>query len=372
MVMELTKVNFKPSFFGDRPIELVRDGELSAAAFRYETGVCGLHIKNQHCNMVVLPYMGQQIWFAEFEGKNLTQKSIFDQPQNTTKFGDNYGGLLLHCGLTNINCAEEGEDYPLHGELPFADYPETYTGIGRDEKGKYLAVGGTYVYRNSQEYHWAYSPELRLYDDASVLEMHIDIHNRRQSPLDYMFMCHMNWLAVDGSRLVYSAKKDKEHIKPDPPELKGDSPRAVRMREFSKKLMEDPMILDVLDFKTQCCDPEMCINVKYEADENHWAHAMQVMPGGDACYVGFCTTELPYALRWFCCTGDESGVGIALPTTGTNRSTAYQKEHGYYNTLDPEEHAGIRFDFGYLNKEKANEMEGRIENILKNAEKTMI
>lgn len=363
--MEMTRVNFRPDFFKDRPLELLCDGELRATAFRFSTGVCGLRIENAHCNMVVLPYMGQQIWQAEFEGKKLTQKSIFDKPQNTTKFGDNYGGLLLHCGLTNINCAEEGEDYPLHGELPFAKYTDTYTGIGRDEKGKYLAVGGTYVYRNSQEYYWAYSPELRLYSGSSVLEMHIDIHNRRQSPLDYMFMCHMNWLAVDGSRFVYSAKKDKEHIKPDPPVLDGDSPRAVRMSEFSKKLLEDPTILDVLDLENQCCDPEMCINIKYEADQKQWAHAMQVMPDGDACYVGFRTTELPYALRWHCCTGDEAGVGIALPTTGTNRSTAYQKEHGYFNTLEAGEHASLRFDFGYLENQKVKEMEEHIENILK-------
>lgn len=102
--MEFTRVNFRPSFFGDRPLVLLEDGELKATAFRYESGVCGLKIENEHCSMVVLPYMGQQIWFAEFEGRNLTQKSIFDQPLATTKFGDNYGGLLLHCGLTNINC----------------------------------------------------------------------------------------------------------------------------------------------------------------------------------------------------------------------------------------------------------------------------
>ena len=87
--MELTKINFTSSFFTDRPVELLQDGEFSATAFKYETGVCGLKIKNAHCSMVVLPYMGQQIWFAEFDGRNLTQKSIFDQPQATTKFGDN-------------------------------------------------------------------------------------------------------------------------------------------------------------------------------------------------------------------------------------------------------------------------------------------
>lgn len=366
--MEFTKVNITHSFFGERPLELLCDGELRVVAFRYETGVCGLRIQNQRCSMVVLPYMGQQIWFAEFEGKKLTQRSMFDQPQMTTKFGDNYGGLLLHCGLTNINCAGEDEDYPLHGELPFADYQEVYIGIGRDEKGKCLIAGGTFVYRNSQEYHYAYSPQLRLYDDASVAEMHIDIHNRRGNELDYMFMCHMNWLAVDGSRIVYSAKKDKEHIKVDPTELGGNSPRAVRIREYSRKLLENPTLADILDSGTQCFDPEICINIRYESDEKGWAHAMQVMPDGDACYVGFRTKELPYALRWICRTADEDGIGIALPTTGTNRSTAYQKAHGYYNTLAPGGHESIRFDFGYLNKEKAQDMEGCIEDILKNAD----
>lgn len=363
--MEFTRVNFRPSFFTDRPIELLRDGELAATAFRYETGVAGLKVQNKYCSMVVLPYMGQQIWFAEFCGKNLTQKSIFDMPQATTKFGDNYGALLLHCGLNNINGPGEGDEpYPMHGELPFANYPETYAGIGRDEKGTYLAVGGTFVYRNSQEYHWAYSPELRLYEGSTLAEMHIEIENRRNAPLDYLFMCHMNWLAVEGSHIVYSAPHDKEHIQVSPTELGGDSPRAVAIREYGKRLAEDPTIGDVLDSKTQVYDPEMCVNMRYKADETGWAHAMQVMPDGGACYVGFRTRELPYALRWYCRTGDEDAIGIALPTTGTNHGTAYQRAHGHYNTLQPHEKDHLRFNFGYLNAADAAHMAQHIEHIL--------
>ena len=366
--MHFTRINFNPSFFNDRPFELLEDGDLGATAFRYATGVCGLRIRNASCSMVVLPYMGQQIWFAEFCGKNLTQRSIFEEPLATTKFGDNYGALLLHCGLTNINAAGEGEDYPLHGELPFANYPETYTGIGTDDRGKYLAVGGTFVYRNSQEYHYAYSPELRLYSGSTVPEMHIDIHNRRSSALDYMFMCHMNWLAVDGSRLVYSAPKDAEHIRVSPTELEGDTPRAAAIREYGQRLLEDPSIADVLDSGTQCYDPEMCINIRYKSDRAGWAHAMQVMPDGDACYVGFRTAELPYALRWFCRTGDEDGLGVALPTTGTNHSTAYQKAHGFFNTIPPHGHHQLRFDFGYLAPAEAQKMEKKIGDILSDHE----
>lgn len=365
--MSFTKVFLNPSFFKDRPFELLKDGDFCATTFLYETGVAGLQITNGMFRMVVLPYMGQQIWFAEYMGLPLTQKSIFDMPQNTTQFGDNYGALLLHCGLTNINCAEEGENYPLHGELPFANYQSAYTGIGVDEKGKYLAVGGTFVYRNSQEYHWAYSPELRIYENDSIAEMYIDIHNRRKSSFDYMFMCHINWMAVEGSKILYSAKKEKEFIKPDPPILEGESLRAKKMRKFGKKLIENPLLLDVLDFENQCCDPEICINIKYEHDSNGWAHAMQVMPNGDAHYVGFRTVELPYGLRWICRTGDEDGIGIALPTTGTNRSTKYQKEHGFYNTILPGEHESLRFCFGYLLADKAAAMAKHIEDILTNS-----
>ena len=360
--MTLTTVFVKPWFFADRPALLLADGSLKATAFRYETGVAGLKIENEDCSMVVLPYMGQQIWEATFHGKNLTQKSIFPIPQNTTKFGDNYGGLLLHCGLTNINGAEEGEDYPLHGELPFANYQQVYTGIGEDEKGRFLAVGGTYTYRNSQEFYWSYSPQLRLYEGKSVLEMHIDIHNKRHAELEYMFMCHMNWLGVEGSRIVYSAKP--EDMMPDPPSMDGDSPRAVKMREFAKKIKADPTAADILDRENTCCDPELCISVKYQADDNGWGHAMQVFPEGDACYVGFDTAKLPYALRWYCRTGDEDGVGIALPTTGTNRSTRYQKEHGLFNTMAPDEHHYLRFNFGYLKEENVKRVEEHIKHIL--------
>lgn len=50
------------------------------------------------------------------------------------------------------------------------------------------------------------------------------------------------------------------------------------MREYAKRIFDDPMIADVLDSESQCNDPEMCINIKYESDEEGWAHAMQVMP----------------------------------------------------------------------------------------------
>jgi hypothetical protein len=363
--MDFTKITIQPSFFDDRPRELLKNKSFTVTTLRYSSGVCGIKIQNEKCSLVILPYMGMQIWFAEFCGRNLTMKSIFEEPLATAKYGDNYGAFLLHCGLTNMGCPAEGEDYPLHGELPFARYQEVYTGTGRDDKDEYLALGGTYIYKNSQEYYYAYTPELRLYRNATVAEMFISIENRRtKNPLDYMFMCHINWLAAEGSRIVYSAPGDREHIAVYPTILGEDSERAQAIKAYGEQLAANPLLGDILDSKTQAYDPEMCLNYTYRGDEQGWAHAMQVMPEGDACYVTFRLAELPYALRWICRTGDEDGIGIALPSTGNHLGTRYQKEHGLFNTIPPQGSGTLRFNFGYLPKAEAEKVEQKIKVIL--------
>jgi hypothetical protein len=71
-----------------------------ASTFRYDSGVEALRIANKMGSLVLLPFQGQQIWSAEFGGRNLTMKSMFDEPRATTQYLENYGGFLLHCGAT--------------------------------------------------------------------------------------------------------------------------------------------------------------------------------------------------------------------------------------------------------------------------------
>lgn len=363
--MSFTRVGFNKGFFSERPFELVSDGELKATAFLFETGVAGLRVENSRASMVVLPYTGMQVWHVSFDGRDVTQKSMFDMPLATTKFGDNYGGFLYHCGLNNVNGPEDGEaDYPVHDVLPFGVFEDTYTGVGQDEKGRYLAVGGTYVFRNSQELHWAYSPELRLYEGKSMVEISASIENRRHRPLEYLWLCHMNWRGVEGAHFIYSCRKDPMHVEVAAAPLSDDSPRAVAIREYDDRLAEDPTIADVLDSTTQVYDPEICINYRYEADANGWAHSLMVLPEGGSCYVSWETAKAPFALRWFCRTGDEDGVGVALPSTGTNRSTTYQRSHGHFNTLEPGGTDVLRWRFGMLDVAQTAEVERHIAETL--------
>jgi hypothetical protein len=53
---------------------------LIASVFRYASGVAALRIRNRIGEIVALPFQGQQIADANFHGRRLTMRSMFDQP----------------------------------------------------------------------------------------------------------------------------------------------------------------------------------------------------------------------------------------------------------------------------------------------------
>ena len=95
-----TIVNLTPEFFTKREKTLVKHGTLMASTFRFDSDVCGLRLSNELGQLVMLPFQGQQIWSAEFGGRNLTMKSMFAEPRPTREYLETYGGFLLHCGAT--------------------------------------------------------------------------------------------------------------------------------------------------------------------------------------------------------------------------------------------------------------------------------
>ena len=94
-----TIIHITPQLFVEREKTLVEAGSLSASTFHFDSGVCGLRLKNDMGHLVTLPFQGQQIWSAEFGGRNLTMKSMFAEPRPTRDYLQTYGGFLL-CALT--------------------------------------------------------------------------------------------------------------------------------------------------------------------------------------------------------------------------------------------------------------------------------
>src|SRR4030067_321551 len=102
MTTSQTTIHLLPGFFSEGEQVLVEHGSLTASTFRYASGVCGLRMKNELGQVEMLPFQGQQIWRAEFLGRDLTMKSMFSEPVPTRQFLDTYGGFLLPCRATGV------------------------------------------------------------------------------------------------------------------------------------------------------------------------------------------------------------------------------------------------------------------------------
>ena len=93
------KTYLREGFFTDKETTLVEAGELKATLFTYSTGVKAVRISNAKGSATVLPFCGQAVWRCDFLGRELTMKSIYDEPQRCSFYGETYGFFVLHCGL---------------------------------------------------------------------------------------------------------------------------------------------------------------------------------------------------------------------------------------------------------------------------------
>ena len=358
--MNVTRIKIDQSMFSETEKDFLIKNHFHISFFKYSTGVCAIRIKNDKLNVILLPFHGQQIWRLSSRNRALTMKSIFDEPQDTNQFGLNYGGFLIHCGLTANGNPSENDDHPLHGELPNCKYKEAYISIGVDKGREYISISGCYTFRNSLEYYYCFEPEMILYENSAIVEMKIKATNYRAKPMKYMYMAHINWLPVDGSRLVHSASRKTIQVFNDTFGLPTGSQKAFA--DYIAKVENDPSITDSINASNQVYDPEFCMYANYLSDEYGYAHAMQVYPEGDASYVSFDTHELPNAVRWFARTGDEDAVAFAIPSTNNHLGYSRNDEKGLIREIPAKDTICLHFKFGVLTQQEAKQIE---QNILK-------
>lgn len=63
-----TRITLWRELFAEHPRILLKNSDFTVTAFRYASGVEGLKIENSRGHLVILPWMGQMIWDAQFDG----------------------------------------------------------------------------------------------------------------------------------------------------------------------------------------------------------------------------------------------------------------------------------------------------------------
>ena len=331
--MSDTLIHLHPGMFTERERWLVERGPLTATAFRFESGVCGLRLGNGAGSLVLLPFQGQQIWSAEFLGRDLTMRSMFTQPRATQTYLETYGAFLVHCGATAMGVPTGTDTHPLHGELPNAPYASATVFVGEDAVGPYIGLRGRYQHTVAFSHNYVAEPCVKVRATATVFDVSLTVTNLKRSEMELMYLAHANFRPVDGGRLVYSAEADPAHVR-----VRASIPSHVRVKpgyaEFLDQLRRDPQGHHVLA-PGLAFDPEVVFFIDYRADAEGWAHSLQCHPDGTADVIRHRPDQLAKGVRWICRTVDQDAIGIVLPATAEPEGYSAEKAKGNLVSVPP-------------------------------------
>lgn len=362
-MMQPVKINLTAGMFGEAEKALVTHAGLSAAVFRFGSGVCGLRLTNERGALVLLPFQGQQIWSVHMDGRNLTMRSMCAEPRAGVPFLETFGGFLQHCGATAMGGPSPKDTHPLHGELPNATYQSAYVEIGEDERGLYIGLGGQYQHTVTFAYNYLAEPLVKLYANSSLFEVGLRVTNLKATPMELMYLMHINFRPIDNSRLVYSAQYTPEHVR-----VRMGIPAHIKplpgYPEFLEELKAHPERHHVLKPEL-AFDPEVAIFIDYEADAEGWARSLQVHPDGAADYVAHRPAQLSHATRWLCRTPDQDAMALVEPGTAEPEGYLAEKAKGNLKVLPPHGVWQCHVLAGALSATEAAAMEAQIDRAMK-------
>jgi len=359
--LKSTRVSLDPRFFSEKKRLFLESGALKATLFQYDSGVAAVQLENGVSELVMLPFQGQQIWSATFGGRNVTMKTMFDQPRPTSDYLQTYGGFLLHCGFTAMGVPTDEDDHPLHGELPNALFQHAWLVSGEDEGGAYIGLGGRYQHTVAFADNYTATPLVKLYAGAKEVHVSLCCRNCKKTPMDYMYLAHANFKPVEGARLVYSAKVTPQTVRVRR-SIPGHVSTGPEYLDFLDRLGERPEEHHVFD-ESMTFIPELVFSIDYDADDQGWAHTLQVHPDGGADYVRHRPDQLPIGVRWICRTPDKDALGLVLPSTAEPEGKSAEMAKGNVKELEGGDEWRCDYVLGTLDAAEVGAVEEKIAEI---------
>jgi len=357
MTVDTATIERAPAQFDTQQQTLARWRGFEATTFLYPSGVAGLRLRNAVGHMDLLPFHGQQIWDAHFHGRQLTMRSMFDAPVATRDYLGNYGGFFLHCGATAMGNPGPDDTHPLHGELPNSPYDRAALILGSDEHGAFMGLEGSYRHTIAFSANYTMTPHLRLHEDSGRIELNVTIRNLKRSPMELMYLAHINFRPADGARLVDTIRNDDISLRTTLPSVFAPNPaHAALIEELSDDIDAHRHVQP-----GRAIDPELVMGISAQADSNGWAHAMQVHPDGHADLVSHRPGELPLGVRWMTRTADQDALGLVLPATAGADGYAAEKAKGNVVEVPAGEAFVCHLRFGALRPDEAETLKRSID-----------
>ncbi|CAI9413610.1 hypothetical protein ANOBCDAF_02988 [Pleomorphomonas sp. T1.2MG-36] len=348
----MTTFHLSRAAFDEVERPAVEHGSLKAGLFRYPTGVEAIRLENARGALIVLPYLGQMIWQAAFDGVDLTMKSIFKAPRRVPTIGETYGCFAFHSGLLRNGVPGPTDTHPSHGEMPCAAMDWAGIETGSDARGDYLRVVGRYEYAMGFGSHYEARPSVTLRAGSARFDMAMEVTNLSAGdPMDLMYMCHVNYAFSEGAEILQQAPFTPDrtvtrsavpaHVRPNPDYL-------ARVAA----LAADPAGSRIVR-RADGYDPEQVFYLRgLGTDAAGDTRLMMRRPEGDAFFARYNTTDFPKTVRWILAGHDQQVAAFALPSTCEPEGYTAEKQKGNVRSLAAGETARFTVELGHLDAEE--------------------
>lgn len=335
--------------FGEKEREAVTFGELKASLFRYESGIEAIRLSHGRGHVIVLPYLGQMVWSAVFDGVELAMQSMYREPRPAKVIVETYGCLAYHAGLLRMGVPGPEDNHALHGEAPCADMDRAGVSCGVDARGAWIAVTGEREYAMGFGSHYLARPSVILREGETGCEIVMAVENLSAAPMDLMYMCHVNFAFAQGARIVQSVPFTPDHVITRTA-IPGHVTPTDDYRTLLAELAANPARMERLD-EPQRYDPEQVFYIvgqKTAADGR--AHYLLARREGDAFAIAWDPAIMDKTIRWVLANSDQRVAAFAMPSTCEPEGYAAEKRKGHVRRLAGG--ANIRFAtyVGYVDK----------------------
>ena len=323
----LTKMSF-----GEKERETVVFGGLKASLFRYDTGVEAIRLSNARGHVVVLPYLGQMVWSAVFDGVELAMQSLFREPRPAKVIVETYGCLAYHAGILRLGVPGPSDNHILHGEAPCAEMDRAGVACGVDERGAWIAVTGEREYAMGFGSHYLSRPSVVLREGETGCDISMVVENLSAAPMDLMYMCHVNFAFAEGARIVQSVPFTPEHVVTRTA-VPGHVTPTNDYRALLAQLAADPARMERLD-EPERYDPEQVFYILGQrSGDDGLTRYLMIRKEGDAFSIAWDPSVMDKTIRWVLANSDQRVAAFAMPATCEPEGYTAEKRKGNVRTL---------------------------------------
>jgi len=324
-----TRIALWRASFSEYPRTLLENENFKVTAFCYASGVEAVRIHNSRGELVILPWMGQMIWDAQFDGHDLTMHNMFKQPKLTPEVVGTYGCFAFHSGLLANGCPSPEDTHPLHGEMACAVMDEAWLELDGDA----LSISGSYEYVMGFGHHYQASPKVVMYKASSLFDIQMTVKNLASVAMPLQYMCHMNYAYVPNATF-------KQNIPDEALKLRESIPAHVKPTEqwlaFNQRLLQGEASAGTLS-EPDFYDPEIVFFADKLDTYTDKPEFSMVAPDGTNFVTRFSSEELNYVTRWILYNGDQQVAAFALPATCRPEGYLAAKRNGTLLQLESQQ-----------------------------------